>query len=533
MPNPSAINAASLVNRVSLAASLVLSASPLVGAASIVSYIMGDTDNAIVSGAAFDNWTVDASSYKTAAGLILTQTGTSDNLIYDVPGLAVATEYWMKISTDLKSPGSTGNVRLVALADTGCEIAGTAGALVNFGSAGALGTFYMKVKTGATQAQGGLFRLVLKHATSPDTQVLTTVDGVTDLITLAAHGYVSDQPFKFVAGTPPSGLALGTVYYARDITANTFKVAATAGGAAIDFTGAGVSMTVANWFRVMDVVVYPIPDRSSAKICIVGDRESGFVSATATAVDTAILDQTNGGDAVNCVSPGDMYDGTPTLNSNNDTIKNALIARGGNLYAAPGNWDYTGGIAAWETYFGITAGQSNRYFRRVLGQCEFFFYDSNPENTDNNQVDVAGAKADVMGAWLLAAIASSTAKWKIVVIHHPMYSSSTHHGGPSVEVGWSAAFKSMQWDWSVLGVPFVLNSHDHVVEAILKSGTLHVQYALAGGTANAFGTPIAESLFRSLTSGYVKIHDSPTTLILEFFDTANLMLNRYKISRTG
>lgn len=500
------------------------------GAASqVVSFIQGDTDNSIVSGASFANWTVDAQSYKTATGMILTQTGTSDNLIYDVTA-AVSTEYWMRITVDRKSAGANGNVRLVALADTGCEVANTAGALLNFHTGGTLGTFYGRVKTGATQATSGKSRIVLKHATSPDTTAVTA-DGSLDTITWTAHGFVNDQPVKLVAGTPPTGLALATQYYCRNVTANTFQLSLTPGGAVIDFTGNGSGLTIANWFNISEVVFYPIPARSAAKICILGDRESGYNSATAALVDAAILAANPGGDAVNCVSPGDMYDGTPTLASNNDSIKNTLIGRGGNLYAAPGNWDYTGGIAAWETYFGITAGQSNRYFRKVLGECEFFFYDSNPENTDNNQVDVAGAKADVMGQWLLNAIASSTAKWKIPIIHHPMYSSSTHHGGPSDGVGWSAAFKSMQWDWAALGCPFVLNSHDHVVEAMLVNGTLHLTFALGGGGANSFGTPIAQSIFRALTSGFIKIYDSPTELILEYLDTANVLLWRYKITR--
>lgn len=419
-------------------------------------FVFGAPDNLIAHGVAFANWTVDAGSSKSAAGIVLTQTGTSDQAIYDVTA-SVSTEYWMCVVTDSASGGYTGNVRLVALADTGCEVAGTTGALVNFGSAGALGTFYMRVKTGATQATGGKSRIVLKHATSPDT----------------------------------------------------------------------------NWVRITGVTLFPIPTRSAAKICILGDRESGFVSGTATAVDTAILAAAQGGDAVNCVCPGDLTDGTPTLASNNDSIRNTLIGRGGNLYAAPGNWDYTGGIATWETYFGLSAGQSNRYRSVVLGECQFFFYDSNPENTDNNQVNVAGAKADVMGQWLLAAIAASTAKWKIPVIHHPMYSSSTHHGGPSNGGGWSDAFKSMQWDWATLGVPFVLNSHDHVVEAMLVSNTLHLTFALGGGGANAFGTPIAESIYRSLVSGLVKIYDSPTALVLEVLDTAvpPALLWRYKITQ--
>ena len=110
-------------------------------------------DNVIVHGTAFANWTVDANSSKSAAGIVITQTGTTDQAIIDIAGLSPSTGYWMKITVDNKSAGMNGNARVVAWDDTGCEIAGSGGVLVNFGSGGALGTFYNKVFTKATSAQ--------------------------------------------------------------------------------------------------------------------------------------------------------------------------------------------------------------------------------------------------------------------------------------------------------------------------------------------------------------------------------------------
>jgi len=66
-------------------------------------------------------------------------------------------------------------------------------------------------------------------------------DASTDVFSVPGHGYVANDPVVFYGGTVPAGLTEGTIYYARDVTTNTFKVAATAGGAAIDITGAGAS----------------------------------------------------------------------------------------------------------------------------------------------------------------------------------------------------------------------------------------------------------------------------------------------------
>ena len=66
-----------------------------------------------------------------------------------------------------------------------------------------------------------------------------TVDATTDVVTAHAHGFTNGDTITFYGDTPPGGLTEGTVYFARDVTANTFKVAATSGGVAIDLTTVG------------------------------------------------------------------------------------------------------------------------------------------------------------------------------------------------------------------------------------------------------------------------------------------------------
>ena len=267
-------------------------------------------DNVIVHGVAFANWGVDANSSKSAAGIVVTQTGTSDQAVIDITGLTASTGYWMKITVDAKSAGMTGNARVVAWDDTGNEIAGSGGALVNFGSGGALGTFYNKVFTKATSAQPGKFRLVIKHASSPDT----------------------------------------------------------------------------NWFRMSEVNLFPIPSRSG-KVSVLGDRTSGYVGATANAVDAAILHAN--ADTKWAVGPGDLAD---TTNINyatlNDALKNALVAADGGLLAAAGNWDYSNSISAFKSYLGL----ADTYYSRAIGEMEFFFYDTNETHADNNQTSLGARR---------------------------------------------------------------------------------------------------------------------------------------------
>jgi len=61
-----------------------------------------------------------------------------------------------------------------------------------------------------------------------------------DLITITAHGFAVNTTVQVVSsGTLPAPLTAGTIYFVRDVTANTFKLALTAGGAAIDITTTG------------------------------------------------------------------------------------------------------------------------------------------------------------------------------------------------------------------------------------------------------------------------------------------------------
>lgn len=69
------------------------------------------------------------------------------------------------------------------------------------------------------------------------------------VVTWNGHGLLAGQPVIFTtAGTLPTGLVAGTIYYviAAGLTANTFSVAATPGGAGIATTAAGTGTHTAS-----------------------------------------------------------------------------------------------------------------------------------------------------------------------------------------------------------------------------------------------------------------------------------------------
>jgi hypothetical protein len=73
----------------------------------------------------------------------------------------------------------------------------------------------------------------------PGSQAFTNV-AATDVITSAAHGRQDgDKVHVASSGTLPAPLSAGTTYFVRDATTNTFKLALSSGGSAIDLTDTG------------------------------------------------------------------------------------------------------------------------------------------------------------------------------------------------------------------------------------------------------------------------------------------------------
>ena len=63
----------------------------------------------------------------------------------------------------------------------------------------------------------------------------TDITAATDLFTINGHGLADGTEVKITTtGTMPSNLVSGTTYFVRDSTTNTFKLAATSSGSAID-----------------------------------------------------------------------------------------------------------------------------------------------------------------------------------------------------------------------------------------------------------------------------------------------------------
>ena len=167
------------------------------------------------------------------------------------------------------------------------------------------------------------------------------------------------------------------------------------------------------------------------------------------------------------------------------------------LVPATGNHDHLLKISRFDSYFGTTA-ETRNYVYHAASDVDFFILDSDAGIRSSE-------KRMEQWNWLVRSVSKSTANFKVVVLHHPPFSSSTKHGSTVV----------YQWAYRSMGVDLVLSGHDHDYERIVRDGLNYVVDGAGGaklykckpksklveGSLNRVGCPIfefAQCIVRSL-----------------------------------
>jgi hypothetical protein len=103
--------------------------------------------------------------------------------------------------------------------------------------------------TGAARVSGGggqiaAVELIEELGASAYNGQAVTATAAGDIITLNSHTLVNGNAIKFGGTAAPGGLTAGTTYYVVGAATNTFQVATSPGGSAIDITSTGTSVTI-------------------------------------------------------------------------------------------------------------------------------------------------------------------------------------------------------------------------------------------------------------------------------------------------
>ncbi len=201
-------------------------------------------------------------------------------------------------------------------------------------------------------------------------------------------------------------------------------------------------------------------------------------------------------------------------------VTNSRVSRNylnGDFYPVKGNHDYLAGTNRYEQYFNtlpfVSHSGTARYYDVQRGPVHFFMLDAGPY--PGSAPDIATQQS-----WLQAALAASTAAWKIVMFHKPAYTGGSHGNATD-----------MQWDFDGWGADFVIAGHVHIYERIHRDGIVYFTAGASGGDART-GTKIGEVYYSG--SGATRVNATETSITFEYFPVnSSTPVDTYTQTRTA
>jgi len=156
-----------------------------------------------------------------------------------------------------------------------------------------------------------------------------------------------------------------------------------------------------------------------------------------------------------------------------------------------------------------------------IDTCPFVVeYQNNPEFSEIPQQDSQRQRE-----WLDAALAASSAEWKLVFGHHPIYSSGLAHGNQPEMIEHILPLLQKH------KVQAYIAGHDHDLEH-LKVGDLDLIVSGGGSEHRPVREP-ATSPFSQGASGFALASLSPNEMQVRFIDNAGKLLYTAKVPRVG
>jgi len=134
---------------------------------------------------------------------------------------------------------------------------------------------------------------------------------------------------------------------------------------------------------------------------------------------------------------------------------------------------------------------------------EFFYLDTTPmAKLDLDEIIFGGKNVKAQDvpkqlAWFKAALAASTAQWKIVVAHHPVYSGGEHGDTPYVVKHILPLLLKHK-------VQAYFNGHDHDLQH-LQAGAVNLFCSGGGSRPRANASPTSHTKFAKGCSGFTAV----------------------------
>ncbi len=185
------------------------------------------------------------------------------------------------------------------------------------------------------------------------------------------------------------------------------------------------------------------------------------------------------------------------------------------FFPALGNhdWDGAPGGGVWanlpyRSYFSLPGNE--RYYTVRAGSVQFFVIDSDPRSPGNgSQYETDGVSAtSTQASWLRDHLADSDARFKIVLFHHPPYTSAPR-----------GSITVLRWPFAEWGASLVLAGHEHMYERLDGPGGIPFVVAGHGGNTltNSFPnspSPAVSQVRVGDRIGALRLDVTPTQLTL-------------------
>lgn len=189
-----------------------------------------------------------------------------------------------------------------------------------------------------------------------------------------------------------------------------------------------------------------------------------------------------------------------------------LIQSHVNFIVALGNHDVVLGHGAEQVVFFAMPGF---YYVVHKPNIDFFVLNSN-----------TFAKDDVQQQWLKKALANSRAPWKVVMGHHPIYSSGEHGCNPGLQ-------KTLEPLLVKNGVDLYLAGHDHEYERFKPiNGVQHIVSGGGGAYLRDFEKPLPDSLIRVKAHHFLNFELNKGTLHMWVIDKTGQVIDQAEWSKT-
>ena len=196
----------------------------------------------------------------------------------------------------------------------------------------------------------------------------------------------------------------------------------------------------------------------------------------------------------------------------------------GKLYAVPGNHDLDTGGGTW--FFQYVRQTPERYSHVLLNaNTEIFLFNTGIETsgaqTDPRNSDGASYLLSSQAQELLQDLANSTARNKIVVWHHPPYTSSaTYYPGNTTMQPLAAAIADA-------GASALVCGHAHLYERLNVHLPIFI-VGCAGQTLHSISTTLAVGSMKQIAEyGYLRVSAGPLRCVWEFVDSTGTVRDSF------